>query len=453
ELEKQKVRSKLQTKMKGDVFNIKDSALDVKETKFLGYKKYETQGKVLKIIKDGKEIKKITKNDTAEIFLDKTCFYPESGGQVGDTGQIVKGKNIFEISDTKKTGKVIIHIGTVKEGSFKKSDNVSARINTGRRLAIARNHTATHLLQSALRKILGEHVQQQGSLVADNRLRFDFTHFKGIDKQELNRIEELVNNYIMNNAGLMSKKMKLQDARKKGALAFFGDKYEGMVRVVSVGDFSQELCGGTHLESTGQIGLFKIIQEGSIASGIRRIEAVTAGAAYGIIKKEESVIDDISSILGVPLEKIKQETEKRILRIKELEKHVNAQKNEDVKVSVDQLLVKAEIVNGIKIISEVKEGLSIDLLRKTIDLIKEKADNCVIALGSKLQGRALLVMGITEDLCSKGLDASKLITDVASEIGGSGGGRKDFAQAGGNRPENLDAAFQKLKTTIANLKI
>jgi alanyl-tRNA synthetase len=452
ELEKQKVRSKLHTKMKGDVFNIKDSALDVKETKFLGYKEYETQGKVLKIIKAGKEIKKISKNGTAEIILDKTCFYPESGGQVGDTGQIVKGKNIFEIIDTKKNGKVIIHIGTVKEGSFKKSDNVSARIDPGRRLAIARNHTATHLLQSALRKILGEQVQQQGSLVADNRLRFDFTHFKGINKQELNRIEGLVNNYIMNNAGLMSKKMKLQDAKKKGALAFFKDKYEGMVRVVSVGDFSQELCGGTHLESTGGIGLFKIIQEGSIASGIRRIEAVTGEVAYGIIKKEESVIDDISSILGVPLEKIKQETEKRILRIKELEKHVNAQKIEDVKVSVDQLLAKAEIVNGIKIISEVKEGLSIDLLRKTIDLIKEKAGNSVIALGSKLQGRALLVMGITEDLCSKGLDASKLITDVASEIGGSGGGRKDFAQAGGNRPENFDAAFQKLKNIIGGLE-
>jgi len=451
ELAQQKNRSKLQSNMKGDVFSVKGLDYGVKETSFTGYKNYQTQAKILKIIKDGEQVKKIDKDDTAEIILDKTPFYPESGGQIGDSGEFIKGGSLFEVLDTKKIGKVILHIGKPKKGSFRQGGTVLAKINIERRLAIARNHTATHLLQAALRKVLGAHVQQQGSLVGEDKFRFDFTHFKDIDRTQLDRIEEIANGYIINNYTLKVKQMTLSEAKKSGALAFFGEKYESKVRVVSIGEFSKELCGGTHLNATGQIGIFKIIQEGSVASGVRRIEATTGTFAYKMIKEEARVIDDASSLLGVPQDKIMQEIEKRASRIKALEKQINSQKIENVKVAADSLISKAEVLKDIKVITEVIENLDMDLLRRNIDLIKQKTDNAIVALGSENQGRALLVMGITPDLCEKGLDASGLIRQVAEIIGGSGGGRKDFAQAGGNRPENFEKAFQKLKEIIKNL--
>jgi len=451
-MEEQKSRSKLESAMKGDVFSLKDIDLKVKETKFLGYKDYEAKAKVLKIIKDNSLIKKIVEADAAEIILDQTPFYPESGGQVGDKGELIKGKNIFEVLDTKKKDKVIIHIGRVKQGSFKSADMILARIDLQRRLSIARNHTATHLLQTALRKVLGAHVQQQGSLVAEDRLRFDFTHFKGISKDELDRIEEIVNSYIINNAVVGKKQMTLTEAKKKGALAFFGEKYEGNVRVVSVGDFSKELCGGTHLDFTGQIGVFKITQEGSVASGIRRIEAVTGSRAYKIIKAQENVIADVGAVLNVPEDKITLELQKRLARIKELERQLSAHRLDIIKDSLDTLIQNAEIIKDMKIITRVLEDLDMDLLRKTVDLIKQKTDNSIIALGSTYAGRALLVMGITSDLCQKEMDAARLILEPAKMIGGSGGGRKDFAQAGGNKPENFEKAFQELRNIIANAK-
>ena len=448
ELEKQKSRSKAQSTMKGDVFDSKDLHVDLKETKFLGYENYETKAKVIKVIKDGAQVKKITKSDEAKIILDKTVFYAESGGQVGDTGEIVKGKNIFEVLGTKKLGKVIIHIGKMKAGSFKKNDSVSAKIDIKRRLSIARNHTATHLLQAVLRKILGSHVQQQGSLVANDRLRFDFTHFKDISKDELDRIEEVVNSYILNNYSLKTKQMSLSEAKRQGALAFFAEKYAGKVRVVLIGDVSRELCAGAHLNSTGQIGIFKITQEASVASGIRRIEAVTGSFAYKIIKGQENILMDVSSILNVPDEKITQELQKRLTRLRELERQLNSQRLDTIKASLDTLIRDAEDINGMKVITKVIEGLDIDLLRKTMDLIKQNVDDSIIALGSSNQGRAFLVVGITTNLCQKGLDASRLISQVAQLIGGSGGGRKDFAQAGGNKPENFPQAFEKLKDII-----
>jgi len=451
QLENQKNRSKSQSAMKGDVFNVKDLHLRVKETKFLGYQDFSTKAKILKIIKDNAEAKKINKGDEAKIILDKTVFYPESGGQVGDRGEFIKGKSIFDVLDTQKSGKVIIHTGKVKEGSFKKSDIILSKIDTERRLSIARNHTATHLLQVALRKVLGAHVQQQGSLVAQDRLRFDFTHFKDIDKSQLDRIEETVNNYIINNHSLDTKGMPLATAKRQGALAFFGEKYEAKVKVVSIADFSRELCGGTHLDSTGQIGIFKIVQEGSVASGIRRIEAVTGVAAYKIIKEQENIIADISSSLNVPVQNIKAELEKRLSRIKELEKQLNLQKSDIIRNSLDTLIQDAQNINATCLISHIFENADMDLLRRTVDLIKQKTGNAVIALGSKDKDRALLVIGITPELVERGLDATKLIVEVSQLIGGSGGGRKDFAQAGGNKPQNFPAAFEKLKEIIRGI--
>ena len=435
--------------MKGEVFDLKGIVLGLRETKFLGYKDYQSRAKILKIIKDNQEAKKINKNDTAEIILDKTAFYPEAGGQIGDTGELIKGKNIFEVLDTKKAGKVIIHIGKVKVGSFKKSDSVLAKLNLERRIAIARNHTATHLLQAALRKVLGEHVRQQGSLVAEDRLRFDFAHFKDIDKRELNRIEELVNDYIIDNFNLSAKEMPLSQAKRKGALAFFAEKYESKVRVVSVGEFSQELCGGTHLDSTGQIGIFKIIREGSVASGIRRIEAVTGKEAYKVIKEEECIIHDISESLDVPVENITQEIGKRISRIKELEKQLIQYKSEGLKKSIDECISNAENIKGIKFITPVSGDMN--SVRKAVDLVKDKVkENAIIfsSTGDTLKTQILWATGITLDLCAKGIDATKFISPISQEVGGSGNARKDFAQGGGNQPQNYNKALQKIREII-----
>jgi alanyl-tRNA synthetase len=453
ELEEQKNRSKMQSSMKGDVFAVKDLDYGVKETKFLGYEDNAVKAKIVKIMKDSREAKKITKGDEAQIILDKSVFYAESGGQVGDTGELIKGKNVFQIVDTRKIGKIILHIGRVKEGSFKKSDLVNAGIDVERRLEIARNHTATHLLQAALRKVLGAHVKQQGSLVASDRLRFDFTHFKGLDKEELGRVEEIVNNEILANHALSKKEMTLAMAKKSGALAFFGEKYEGRVRVVSIADVSKEFCGGTHLESTGQIGLFKILREGSVAQGIRRIEAVTGKEAYKAVKLEEETISDIASILNTGEDKVIAELEKRLARIKELEKQLVAKKSDALKSLIDSVVSSAEAINGINFINTVTPDA--DACRKAVDLIKQKAPgNSLIAAstGNNLQGQVFLVVGLTQDLVEKGMDASSIIRQVAPVIGGSGGGRKDFAQAGGKNPDMLASALEKLKDLIRSIK-
>lgn len=452
ELNQQKERSKSESVMKGDVFGAKDIDYRVKETGFFGYDSSLAEAKILAIIKDDAPVRKTAKGDSVSIILDKSVFYPEGGGQVGDTGKLVKGKNLFEVLDTKKAGKAILHIGRVLEGSFKKNDFVAAEIDSERRLSTARNHTATHLLQAALRKVLGVHVQQQGSFVGEDRLRFDFTHFRGLDKTELMRVEGLVNNFVMNNYRVRVKEKTLQQARKSGALAFFGEKYGNKVRVVSIDDISSELCAGTHLDCTGQTGLFKIIQESSVASGIRRIEAVTGTHAYKIINEREETLEDIASVLNTSAGRIVQELGRRNARLKELEKQLNSKELGSLKDGLDEFLREAEAVGDIKVIASVRDNLNMDLLRKGIDLIKEKTENTVAILGSRFPDRVLLVIGVTEDLCQKGFDACGLIKSAAEFIGGSGGGRKDFAQAGGNNPQGLQKAIQELKGIIGNYK-
>jgi len=446
-MEEQKKRSKTSSTMKGDVFAVKELKLDVKDTSFVGYKQEECKAKVLKIIKEGKEIKKAVKGEDVKIILDKTPFYAESGGQIGDTGEISKGKNIITILDTQKNNKVFIHVGRVKEGCVKVNDEINAKINSARRLAIARNHTATHLLQAALRIVLGDHVQQQGSLVEDSRLRFDFTHFKALTQEEILRVEELVNDYILENHALASEEMALALAKKTGALALFSEKYEGKVRVVSVSGMSKEFCGGTHLNSTGLIGLFRIEHEGSVASGVRRIEAVTGKAAYKVTKSEELIINEVREILNTSSENVAVELEKKISRIKELEKQLGSQKFDSVRSQVDDLVSTPEVINNINVIVKLIPDSDMGVLRSSMDIIKQKCKTADIALGSNKNSQAQLVVGITADLTDK-FDAGSIVKDIAGLIGGSGGGRKDFAQAGGNQPEKLEAAFAKLKEMV-----
>ena len=450
ELSEQKSRSKQQSTMKGDVFSSKEIDYGTKETRFLGYTKLNADAKVLRLIKSGEKTGKISKGEEGVIILDKTSFYPEGGGQVADMGEIIKGKNIFEIREIKKSAEVILHIGIVKQGNFKTGDEVSAIVNAQRRMAIARNHTATHILQAALRKVLGVHVQQQGSLVAEDKLRFDFTHFKDIDSQQLARVEEFVNTAILENILLEVKESSPAQAKKSGALAFFGEKYGAKVRVVTVAGISMELCAGTHLQATGQIGIFKIVQEGSVASGVRRIEAVTGNAAYRIIKEEEIVVSELSNLLGVPREKIIPEIEKRSSRLRELEKQLNTHLIDVLKNSLDDIIREAETVKDARLIVKALVNMDMELLRKNVDLIKEKCDNSVVALASSTQGRALLVVGVSQSLTGR-IDAVKIIREASGIIGGSGGGRADFAQAGGNKPQNIPEALAEIKIRIRNL--
>lgn len=441
ELNQQKTRSKSQSVMKGDVFSATED-LGLKETKFLGYNSDMAEAKILTVLKNNQELKKITPaNDLVIIVLDKTPFYAESGGQVGDTGEIKKGKNIFEVLDTKKIGKAIAHVGKVKQGAFKKSDSVNASINVGRRLAIRRNHTATHLLQAALRKVLGAHVRQQGSLVTEEKLRFDFTHFTSLTKEQIERIEELVYGYIISNYKIAKKIMPLSEAKKSGALAFFGEKYSQKVQVVSISDISKEFCGGTHLDFTGQIGLFRIVKESSIASQVRRIEAVTGTGALKFSRQME--------------ENLKEEAEQKIAKLLEqLKQMQKQQKSSGAKDRTEEILKNIIPVKDFSLIWDISlEPTDIASLRISMDALKLKTKSAVIALGGRsvFDGKAILVMNVTEDLVQKGLDASKLIVKVAEVIGGSGGGRKNFAQAGGSNPDKFDQARQELVNIISNL--
>jgi len=451
QMQEQKVRSKMQSAMKGDVFTLKQVISGIRETKFSGYKDSEVKAKILRIIRNGKEVKNIVRGETAEIILDKTVFYAESGGQVGDSGWIIKGKNKFEIVNTKKLDKVVIHQGRLKDGVFKRSDQVKASIDLEARISTARNHTATHLLQAALRRVLGAHIQQQGSLVGPDRLRFDFTHFKELNDEEVQRVEEEVYNNVVADISLKTKAMDLAAARKSGALAFFGEKYGSKVRVVSIEDISSELCGGTHLESTGQIGLFKIIREGSIASGVRRIEAVSGKAAYNLVADNQAIISEVASLLNVSQDKVSGELKKRLSRLREIEKQLGSKKMDLARGSLDKLIQDAKEVKGVKLISGIISGADLDSLRKSVDLIKQRSDNTIIALGACVASRALLVIGVTQELVGRGVEASKLISEIAGSIGGSGGGRKDFAQAGGSQPQGFDQAFQELEERVGEI--
>ena len=424
-MEEQRARSKSGSTMKGDVFSAKGLDIKVKESKFVGYQENSVKAEILAILKEGS-------------VLDRTPVYAESGGQVGDTGKLINGKNVFEVLDTQKIDNVILHIGKISSGSFKKGDEVVAQINTERRLNIARNHTATHILQAALRKVLGSHVQQQGSLVAEDKFRFDFTHFKGLSKEEIARVEEVANEYIYKHQAVSCKEMPLKEAKKEGALAFFEEKYSECVRVVSIGDISKELCGGTHVDNITNIGLIKIISEGSVASGIRRIEAVTGVFAEKFIKDEE--------------QKVIAESRKKdkLKELREQEKKRGLEVNKSLRDALPRLIKNGIKINGVNVVSSLEAGLDMPALRLLADMVKEELKQGVIALGSRdNEGKkAYLVIAVTQDLLSKGFDAGALIRQVAPIIGGSGGGRPDFAQAGGTKPENLEEAMEKLRKVI-----
>ena len=443
----QKERSKQKGKMETDVFYFAHLPIKARKTNFIGYGKTEARAQILALIKEGRPAEKIEATDEAEIVLDKTPFYPESGGQIGDKGSIIRGKNIFEVIDTKKQDGLILHVGKVKQGGFKKDNPVLAKIDDIRRKDIARNHTATHILQAALRRVLGKHVKQQGSLVSREYLRFDFTHFQSISLEELSRIEELVNQYIWNNDQVVVKAMSLSQARQRGALAFFAEKYGQRVKVVSIGDYSCELCGGTHLSSTGEIGLFKILSTASVASGIRRIEATTSRFAYARVKQMQEIITEASQRIKAPETELLSKIEKLTQKLKDLEKGRRTLSQTDLNVYLNDLLSKAEDLSGIKLIVQVIPELDTKVLASIIDLVKVKLPKSICLLVAQKANQAFLLLGVGSDLVDRGFKAAGLIREVAVVMGGSGGGRADFAQGAGDI-NKIELGFNRLREII-----
>jgi alanyl-tRNA synthetase len=426
----------------------------VAPTQFVGYEKCQVDdAKIVGIIANQQLCDKISEIGHAEpitVVLDKTPFYGEMGGQVGDTGELVGQGFRFEVIDSQVDSGFILHIGHLRQGVLPLNAAVSARVDIDRRQGIRRAHSATHLLHYALQKHLGKHAQQQGSKVDRDWLRFDFANPSAVSAENLAKIEDEVNAKIMAAEPVAWKNMPLSEARGTGAMMLFGEKYPDIVRVVSAGDYSKELCGGTHLSNTGQVGLFKILSEESVAAGVRRITALTGAGALEHVRRQESVLDRTAGILRVPTEEIPARVEALTKEVRQLKKHA-ATSPKSGPVSVEQLIADANQIVGVRVVvTEIPEAAP-QALREIIDQLRRKAAPIAVMLGSRADGKVLLVAGVSRDLVARGIDAVKWVSAAAKEIGGGGGGRPDMAQAGGKQPDKLPEAFATAQKTIESL--
>ncbi|MGB5602125.1 MAG: alanine--tRNA ligase [Gammaproteobacteria bacterium] len=417
------------------------------DTVFTGYDTIEQKSKVLDIFVDGSEVDIIGLDQRAVIVLDQTPFYAESGGQVGDTGKLITENAVFLVEDTQKQGKAFLHIGIIDSGSLRKGDSVHAEINNDLRQAIKRNHSATHLMHAALRNVLGDHVQQKGSLVTAERTRFDFSHFEPVSQEQIYAIERQVNTQIMQNIETQDVQMPLEQAKKAGAMALFGEKYDDVVRVVSMGDYSTELCGGTHVARSGDIGFFKIVAESGVAAGVRRIEAVTGCGAVAWAEKRESQIDAIAEALKSSRDEVEDKVRQLVDRVREQEKALAQLKTKMASQAGTDLSAEAEEINGTKVLTANLEGADNKALRDTLDQLKNKLGTAAIVLISEDDGKVRVVAGVTKDKTSV-VRAGDLVNIAAAEVGGKGGGRPDMAQAGGNQPEHIDKALAAAKAWL-----
>lgn len=417
---------------------------------FVGYDKLSCESKVLLLVQDGRETQKASTGLPVEVVTEVTPFYGEAGGQAGDTGKITGDDLDMEISDTIKdpTG-LIIHKGKIISGHIEKGETITLTVDQSKRDATACNHTATHILHFALRKILGDHVKQAGSLVAPDRLRFDFTHFSQTDSETLDKIETLVNQKIRQNIPVQMIEMDAEEAFKSDATALFEEKYGDRVRVISMNDFSKELCGGTHTNMAGNIGFFKITGESSVASGIRRIEALTGAAAVEYIQKNSKIMHDCAKLLKENPEAVPERIKKILSAQKSLEKEIEQLKAKIAMGSADWAEEDIKPVNNISVLAKkVTVGTAAEL-RDLADRFKEKIKSGIVVLGSSADSKALLIVVVTKDLTHR-FHAGKIVKQVASVVGGGGGGRSDMAQAGGTRPEHLDQALEKVYEVVKN---
>ncbi|HGM9713608.1 TPA: alanine--tRNA ligase [Proteus mirabilis] len=416
---------------------------------FSGYDHNEQQGTINAIFHNGQTVTELKAGEEGIIFLDKTAFYAESGGQVGDKGLLIGKDSQFEVTDTQKYGKAIGHIGKVISGSFIVNHKINAVIDVARRDAIRLNHSATHLLHAALRQVLGTHVTQKGSLVNDKYLRFDFSHFEAVKPEQLREIEDIVNAQIRLNSPVVTELMDLEDAKQKGAMALFGEKYEERVRVLTMGDFSTELCGGTHAARTGDIGLFRIMSESGTAAGIRRIEAITGATAIESVHEQSDLISLVAHALKSDgsnlVEKIKTVQEK----YRSLEKELQQLKDQQAAQESSSLGSQAKNVKGIKLLVRELNNVEPKMLRTMVDDLKNQLGSAIIVLSTISDGKVSLIVGVTKDLTAK-IKAGELISFVAQQIGGKGGGRPDMAQAGGTDVEALPAALASVDEWVAS---
>ncbi len=411
---------------------------------FTGYDKQEDQGEVLALIKDNQLVQEAVCGETVEVITAVTPCYGESGGQVGDTGEMSTAEATLRIIDTKKPlDNLFVHICEVVTGAVKQGAVATVKVDAERRQKIVLNHTATHLLQAAMQKILGDHIKQAGSLVEPDRLRFDFTHFSPVTGEELIRIEEEVNAQIRANAGVTSQVMAADEAQAAGAMALFGEKYGDQVRVISVGDYSMELCGGTHAKAAGDIGLFRILSEGGIAAGVRRIEATTGDGALAQVHHQQQTLQKLADLVKSDPQQLEARLAKMVERQKEMERELAALESRLKAGQADDIMSQVEEINGVKVLAAVVDPADGKGLRDMADKLRDKIGSGIVAIGCPFEGKVNLLVAVTKDLTEK-LHAGKLVGALAVEVGGRGGGRPDLAQAGGSQPEKLTAALEKV---------
>jgi alanyl-tRNA synthetase len=416
-------------------------------TEFTGYEHLEEQSRVLALYRGDQTVSELKAGETGTVILSRTPFYAESGGQVGDRGVITTAQATFEVADTQKLGEVFGHLGKVTKGTMKAGDAATARVDEAARQATVLNHSATHLLHAALRKLLGEHVAQKGSLVEPARLRFDFSHFAPLSREELLEIERLVNEQIRRNAPVETQVMAFDEARSSGAMALFGEKYGDTVRVLRIGDFSMELCGGTHARRAGDIGLFKIVSEGGVASGVRRIEAVTGAAAVAAMEAADEALSRIAGLVKAGREDVEDKVQQLIERGRKLEKELEQLKGRLASAAGSDLSAQATDVKGLKVLAARLDGADAKSLRETVDQLKNKLGSAAVVLAAVSGDKVSLVAGVTADYTQK-IKAGDLVNMVAQQVGGKGGGRPDMAQAGGTDPAALDAALHSVSDWV-----
>lgn len=410
-------------------------------TEFLGYDATEGQGKIIALYKDGQSVDQLGEGEQGVVVLDRTPFYAESGGQVGDTGFLQAGAARFDVRDTTKTGGAFLHHGVVASGALVIGSPVEAKVDADVQHATSLNHSATHLLHEALRQVLGEHVQQKGSLVDSQRLRFDFSHFEAVKPEQIKALEDIVNREVRKNTPVETELTDIETAKAKGAMALFGEKYGDTVRVLSMGgDFSVELCGGIHAKRTGDISLFKIISEGGVASGVRRIEAVTGAAALAYLNAAEEQVKEAAQLVKGNRDNLIDKLSAVLERNRQLEKQLEQLQAKAASAAGDDLSNAAVEVKGAKVLAARLDGQDGKALLALVDQLKNKLGHAVILLGSEHEGKVVLVAGVTKDLSSQ-LKAGDLMKQAAAAVGGKGGGRPDMAQGGGVDVAALDQAL------------
>ncbi len=410
------------------------------QTTFRGYDTLDAAGKVVALYRDGAPVSELHEGELGVVVLDETPFYAESGGQVGDRGELRAAQGIFKVEDTLKIQAAVFgHHGVVGTGRIAVGDSVSARVDVRARAATARNHSVTHLMHKALREVLGDHVQQKGSLVDADKTRFDFVHTAPMTDDEITRVERIVNAEILANAATQARVMGIEDAQKSGAMMLFGEKYGDEVRVLDIGS-SRELCGGTHVARTGDIGLFKITVEAGVAAGIRRVEAITGENAVAFVQRQDRLVSEAAAAFKAPANELPAKIAQVIDNVRALEKEIARLKSKLAASQGDELAAQAVAVGGAKVLAAVMEGADVPALRETLDKLRDKLGSAAIVLAAVSDGKVSLIAGVTPDLTAK-VKAGELVNFVAAQVGGKGGGKPDMAQAGGTQPDNLPAAL------------